>query len=507
MKPFLLFERYDDQSREEILPGDSMVEDLNLDYIFKAMSQGDTYLYHTAKSVVLDSITDINTIIYRQDILKDCINNNFIIKELYNVASEAIEEAECYIQYNKPNYARMISVSVKVFNAVGLLELLAAKLEKLRSAITLADYEFQSKGMNEFCRQTETFLTDEFFKGVTQHITDLKSTEGSKIIIGSRLGMGMKSCGQVLRNISKPSTKNNSPKHFFKTLEQNVIYLDNTSIINSAREIEDAGLVHILRLINHFNEVIVDFFNTLHYECGFYVGALNLYYKVKQLNPQISFPVPAEIDRRDLIFEELFDLSLLINENITPVSNNLYAVSKSLYIITGANQGGKSTFLRSVGIAQLMMQCGLFVPAAYYSANICDNIFTHFTREEDVRMNSGKLDEELLRMNNIINSLTPNSMLLMNEPFATTTERDGSKIASDIVTALFESNVKILFVTHLFEFADFMYSKNIEMAMFLRAERNENGSRSFCIKQGKPLHTSYGEDLYNNVIQDDQEFE
>lgn len=183
-----------------------------------------------------------------------------------------------------------------------------------------------------------------------------------------------------------------------------------------------------------------------------------------------------------------------------PISNDLSAINRSLFIITGANQGGKSTYLRSIGIAQLMMQCGLFVPAAYYSANLCDNIFTHFTREEDDEMNSGKLDEELLRMNNIINNLTPNSLLLMNEPFATTTERDGSKIAGDIVTALFEHNVKILFVTHLFEFADFMYCRNMEMAMYLRAERNQNGSRSFCIKEGKPQQTSYGEDLYNEVI-------
>ena len=94
--------------------------------------------------------------------------------------------------------------------------------------------------------------------------------------------------------------------------------------------------------------VSVKVFNSLHYEAGFYVGCLNLFYKIKQLNSFISFPVPVEIHRKDLIFEELFDLSLLIKENTNPVSNNLNAVDKSLFIITGANQGGKSTFLRSI---------------------------------------------------------------------------------------------------------------------------------------------------------------
>ncbi len=65
------------------------------------------------------------------------------------------------------------------------------------------------------------------------------------------------------------------------------------------------------------------------------------------------------------------------------------------FYVTGANQGGKSTFLRSIGLSQLMMQCGMFVPAKYLCSNICESIFTHYKREEDTTMSSGKLDEEL----------------------------------------------------------------------------------------------------------------
>ncbi|MER8376745.1 hypothetical protein NKH19_22355 [Mesorhizobium sp. M1338] len=64
-----------------------------------------------------------------------------------------------------------------------------------------------------------------------------------------------------------------------------------------------------------------------------------------------------------------------------------------MVVITGANQGGKSTFLRGVGLAQLMMQCGMFVPAAF-CGSVCDGVFTHYKRGEDATMKSGKLDEE-----------------------------------------------------------------------------------------------------------------
>ncbi len=69
-----------------------------------------------------------------------------------------------------------------------------------------------------------------------------------------------------------------------------------------------------------------------------------------------------------------------------------------MVIITGANQGGKTTFLRRIGLARIMMQCGMFVPAKAFTANVCERTLTHFKREEDTAMESGKFDEELRRM-------------------------------------------------------------------------------------------------------------
>ena len=66
------------------------------------------------------------------------------------------------------------------------------------------------------------------------------------------------------------------------------------------------------------------------------------------------------------------------------VGNDVHGGGKSLVVITGANQGGKSTFLRSVGLAQLMMQCGMFV-AAEVTGPVCTGVFTHYKREEDGR--------------------------------------------------------------------------------------------------------------------------
>ena len=182
------------------------------------------------------------------------------------------------------------------------------------------------------------------------------------------------------------------------------------------------------------------------------------------------------------------------------VGNDVNADRKDLVIITGANQGGKSTFLRSIGLAQLMMQCGMFVPAESFCANVCESLFTHYKRKEDASMKSGKLDEELSRMSDIVDKITSHSMLLFNESFAATNEREGSQIARQIICALLEKRIKVFFVTHLYEFAHGFYDKKMDNAIFLRAERQTDGRRTFKLIEGEPLQTSYGEDLYSRIF-------
>jgi DNA mismatch repair ATPase MutS len=125
----------------------------------------------------------------------------------------------------------------------------------------------------------------------------------------------------------------------------------------------------------------------------------------------------------------LYDPCLSLRLGNRVVGNDIDANGKHLVMITGANQGGKSTLLRSVGLAQLMMQAGMFAPARSFTADICHGLFTHFKREEDDTMTSGKLDEELARMSDIAEQITPHSQLLCNESFASTNEREGSEIA------------------------------------------------------------------------------
>jgi DNA mismatch repair ATPase MutS len=115
-------------------------------------------------------------------------------------------------------------------------------------------------------------------------------------------------------------------------------------------------------------------------------------------------------------------------------------------------------------------------------------------------MESGKWDEELSRMSEIVDRLKPNSIVLFNESFASTNEREGSEIARQIIGALLNRHVRVLFVTHLYHFAQAVFDQRMPNATFLRAERRPDGSRPFKLIEAEPLQTSYGEDLYRAIF-------
>ena len=150
----------------------------------------------------------------------------------------------------------------------------------------------------------------------------------------------------------------------------------------------------------------------------------------------------------------------------------------TLVIVTGANRGGKSTFLRSLGLAALMMRCGLFVAARSFASEVPERVFTHWRREEDASLRSGKFDEELARMSAIADALVPNALVLFNESFAATNEREGSEVARQIVAALLARGIRVAFVTHQYALARAFRDRGGRATLFLPARRGVRTGRA-----------------------------
>ncbi len=498
MKAFLMY-RDRDFDFEAPLPSNSeaLIQDLELGVLFSVMAQGDKYLYEVASKAVLQSLWDEDEVRYRQDVLRDVIANPLLVRFLYDLTIEAHEK-----QKKAHSWGYLKSPSSILGQSVDVLRIFVALLKQLRGVGTYNVKRFSSEGFIAFFAMLDRELSDDYFTSIQDHLNQLKFRDG--VLISAVLGTGFKGANYTLR---KP---NERPGTWIKRLmtpkppgytwrlpprdEQGA---------NALGELRDRGLNLVANALAQSDDHILSFFAMLRTELAFYIGCLNLHEQLLKLRQPISFPEPAARNERKLTFSGLYDVCLIFKATHTVVGNDLKADGKDFVVITGANTGGKTTFLRSVGLAQLMLQCGMFVGAESFGANMCRSIFTHYVREEDTTMKSGKLDEELGRFSSIVDKITPDALVLFNESFSATNEREGSEIARQITSALLEKRVKIFYVTHLYDFAHSIYEKRRATSIFLRAERQADGSRTFKLIEAEPLQTGYGVDLYNDIFVED----
>lgn len=499
MKTFLMFQDRDFNPKGPFPPNtDDLIRDLELNTLLKAMSLGDDFLFDVSKTALLSSLKEINAIQYRQEILQDCLNHPAVIRALYQIPIDVTER-------KRHSWLGIFthSPSSVLSGAVEMMSVYILYLRKLQRIAAENAQVFRSAGFMRFFAMLQQELTDEFFAMAQYHLKQLKFQNG--VLISVELGKGNEGKQYVLR---LPSAKN---KNWLKEVFSNkkVAYSFTLSERDDAgaralSELTDRGVNNAADALAQAADHIEAFFSVLRNELAFYVGCINLKEQLETINCPMTFPLPTDMPEPLHAFRDLCDISLALTTRQAVTGNEIDAGSKTLVIVTGANQGGKSTFLRSIGTAQLMMQAGMFVAAREFRANLCAGVFTHYRRKEDAAMKSGKLDEELSRMSTIVDQISPNCLILFNESFAATNEREGSEIARQITSALLDRNIKIFFVTHMYEFARIFYEKRLKETLFLRAERRSGGRRTFKLILGEPLPTSYGADVYKQIFKESE---
>jgi len=498
MRPHLLYRNRDFDIKVS-LPWNAAVlaKDLELQVLFDAMSGKDELLAEVVRRVVHTSPeNNADTILYRQEILKDCIAQREIIQVIYDFSLAAIEARK------SSWFGIFTSHPTSVLSSsAGMMRIYAGYLRQLRAVADEHNNKFHSEGVLTFMRMLQEELNDVYFEAIEDNLDQLSLKGGIRASV--HLTEANKGSGYILQRYE--GRKPDWWHRFFPPKTEGYhfnIHPRDESGIRALEQLNDQVVNRAANALAQANDHILKFFILLQQELAFYLGCLNLYDRLKELGQVITIPMAMSPHSVNHYAVELYDPCLALSMGRQVVGNDLNADKRGLIIITGANQGGKSTFLRSIGVAQLMMQSGMFVAAKEFSANIVSQVFTHFKKEEDRSMQSGKFDEELSRMNAIADHLTAGCLVLFNESFAATNEREGSEIAVQIVTALIEKSIKVFFVTHLYDFASIYYKKNLEETLFLRADRHSDASRDFKLTVAPPLPTSYGPDIYEKIFGD-----
>ena len=204
-----------------------------------------------------------------------------------------------------------------------------------------------------------------------------------------------------------------------------------------------------------------------------------------------------------IYFSEASVYNLSHKEKREVITNDIsLAPDEGFYILTGANNGGKTTFVRAVGLCQIMAQAGLYVPAKECEISVCDMVYTHFPKEEQKGIDASRFTTEIKQFKEISDVITNHSLLLMNESIQSTTPKECVDIAVSLVHIFAVLGVRGVFATHLVDIAPKALELNSGEDMHTKIESitvsvdEGSGRRLYKIIKGLPGDTSYADTIF-----------
>jgi hypothetical protein len=485
---------------------DALRHDLALDALIDAAAgEADDVRAAFTRELLNAPDNDAATIRHRQAILADALKDPKPLREIHAIAEAAVAE----------QHRHFLGTMMRDYPDAVLrwaIEMLEAMLDPLRRLHRLSAREIdrvEAPGWRRFHAMIRDELGDDYLAGIETRLRELKLRDG--VLMSAALGPGNRG---VDYRLHQPPIDDESRWH--RWLRQVLPWLfrrpeserfsfslapSDESGQRALRGISNRGVSIAAQALGEAALHIRDFFAMLRAESAFYVGAVALHEVLAAKSVATAFPDIVE-EPNAFHAEGLREPALALTIGAKAVPNDVDADGRDLIVVTGANQGGKSTLLRAIGAAQMMAGCGLPVAADALRLSLSPAVMTHFKREEDAAMKSGKFDEELARMSAIVEHMAPGALVLLNESFASTSEREAAEIADEVIEGLRAGGARVVFVTHLFEYADRAANRDDARALFLRAQRAEDGTRPFNVTPGAPRATSFGEDLYAKVFGD-----
>jgi DNA mismatch repair ATPase MutS len=241
----------------------------------------------------------------------------------------------------------------------------------------------------------------------------------------------------------------------------------------------------------------------LEYEFAFFIAATRLMQRLSRQGIPVCQPEIAPVEDRITMIDGLVNPLLAIRGGNTPVASGAhFGADGRIAILTGPNSGGKTTYLRSVGLAHMLFQAGLFVPAQSARLSPVDAILTHFPALETRQQ--GRLAEEAVRLRGMFQHMTQHSLVLLNETFSSTSSGEAMYLAQDVLCALRAIGVRAVFATHLIELAEHIPemeaavsgdSRLISLVAGLRLNDDGQAAPTFEIAPGLPLGRSYAQEI------------
>jgi hypothetical protein len=504
-------------ARQERRLGAEAMADLDLDQLTLALSGGEPHREGFARAVLATLCPEPAVIAYRVAALTDLIEDEGLRARLQG----ALPGLTALVQAGGPQPEGW--VVHQVIQRLNELSLYSEAAVQLRDALAAAPP--RAPAMQALRAHLDAVLEDDAFAALQAELPVLREALGraGSVTVGVNLGADLVPESAAILVLSPDKIAGRAPL-LERILggEGTLRSLTPLRAVQAAPLGRDTPLARDLRALlervadpvrvalDRYLTVQTRSLRAIEPELAFLLHAAALVGRLHAAGLPMCRPDSAPMQERSCALDDSYNIALALrmlgSGSGPPVAHDLVAnpvvfdaTRARIWILTGPNRGGKTVYTRGVGLAQVLFQTGLYVPARSARLSPVDAIFTHFPAPERAQPGMGRLDEEAARLAAIFRQATPHSLILLNEVLAGTNATEGLALALDVVRGLRLLGARAIYVTHLHALADHLDAINAQpdgdaTVGSLVAEMEHAGGRerrTFRIRPGAPQGASY----------------
>jgi DNA mismatch repair protein MutS len=513
--------------------------DLNITALVQHLAFAPQY-EATTRAILLNLCRDETDVSYRQAILADLLSYPDFADQLTD-ALEAIGDLEKYLTQPQWQDTALQKVAWRISELAHYVDC----VEQVTTILTRAGDRLQSEGLQKLRATFEDILNDPTFAqlraelptllpnirriaSVTVGINlddELRPTTVTLLALNTEPFVGISLMDRLFRKPPQGqpgiAPLHNSRQFNMGSYQGDIELrkLDSPFMPPLFRDVmillEDTSRP-VVQALKKYTQINSQFLIALKPELAFYLGAVKFIHKLHAVGLSTCAPDIIAAEERTTALRGLYNVNLAwqlrgrfpkVND-VLVTSDAEFGAEGRVFILTGPNQGGKTTYIQAIGLAQLLGQAGLHVPATQAKLSLVDGIYTHFATEERPELEAGRLGEEARRLNSIFQRATRYSLILLNESLASTSVRESVFIGRDVLRIMRVMGVRAIFATHLHDLALECAALNdntpgdspiVSLISVVDVDNEHtNGSsvhRTYRIVRGQPTGNSYAIEL------------
>jgi DNA mismatch repair protein MutS len=435
--------------------------------------------------ILCSLVQDEEVIGYRQDVLEDLLARPKLVERLESLFP--VIDSLAQYAYRRDYGAGSLQ---EVIWRMGELQNVLDCIQGLDDRFASLGGELRSKGLRLLQEKVHTVRNDPTIQHLAQELPDLLKTLRAcvSITIGVNLDSSLRPIQAVLLAVhDKPFSEQSLLKklfgfqkdregiaplhsvpprevqgHYAFPIDPELgwavepmmvpLFADLSKVLEKTTE-------PIAKRLRQYTEVQGGMFIPLRRDLIFYLGAARFIKSLRGRGLDVCRPEIAPIEERLCWARDSYNANLALREAaqggdlpVDVITNDVNMGPEGrILILTGPNQGGKTTYMQGIGLMQLLAQIGCFVPGRQAKISPVDQILTHFPLEEQPEADTGRFGEEALRLGKIFERVSRNSLVLLNESLASTSSGESLYLAQDVVRILRRVGARVIYSTHMHE--------------------------------------------------------